>query len=221
MPLQDPPPSGGTRSACDGETSIHVARAKQGDEESLNWLVRRFTPLLLEQARYRLGPGMRAHCDPEDLVNEVWAIALQTLPELTARDGRATPVLVKFLATTLLYRANALFRKHATRLAREVRPGRPDESDADLIAALPDDTTGVVTDAVRREMGGAVAKALESLDPADREIILLRAVEQNSNKTVAMLLRIEPNAASMRYQRALEKLRARVPGSVFDDLSSN
>ena len=88
------------------------------------------------------------------------------------------------------------------------------------LAALPDDTSGIVTNAVRRETEGAVTKALGELDPADREIVLLRAVEQNSNKTVAVLLGIEPNAASMRYQRALERLRAGVPGSVFDDFSA-
>jgi RNA polymerase sigma-70 factor (ECF subfamily) len=202
------------------DTTIHVQRAKHGDGASLDWVVRRFTPLLLAQARYRLGASLRAHYDPEDLVSEVWAIALPRLPDLRVRDGRATPVLVKFLATTLLFRANSLMRKLAARSARQGPVDPNAERDVDLAAALPDDTSGIVTNAVRREMEGAVAKALGGLDAADREIVLLRAVEQVSNKTVAVLLGIEPNAASKRYQRALEKLRARVSGSVFDDFST-
>jgi RNA polymerase sigma-70 factor (ECF subfamily) len=207
-------------SDSDSTTTIHVQRAKHGDEASLDWIVRRFTPLLLAQARYRLGTSLRTQYDPEDLVSEVWVIALPRLPDLTVRDGRATPVLVKFLATTLLFRANSLMRKLAARSGRQGPVDPNAERDGDLGAALPDGTSGIVTNVVRREMEGAVGKALGGLDPVDREIILLRAVEQNSNKTVAVLLGIEPNAASMRYQRALERLRARVPGSVFDDFSA-
>ena len=214
------PPADGD-SSSDAATTIHVKRAKNGDAASLEWVVRRFTPLLLEQARYRLGTSLRAFCDPEDLVSEVWAIALPRLADLTVRDGRATPVLVKFLATTLLYRANGLMRKQARRSARQ-HPAAPErEGAADPVAGLRDERSGIVTNAMRREMEGAVAKALGSLETGDREIILLRAVEQVSTKTVAVLLGIEPNAASMRYQRALAKLRASVPGSVFDDLSDD
>ena len=214
MPRNHPRDAQDSGSDPDAVTTIHVQRAKHGDEASLDWIVRRFTPLLLAQARYRLGASLRTHYDPEDLVSEVWAIALPRLPDLTVRDGRATPVLVKFLATTLLFHANGLMRRLAIRSAR---PGPV----VDLAAALADGTSGIVTNAVRRETEGAVTKALGGLDPSDREIILLRAVEQNSNKTVAVLLGIEPNAASKRYQRALEKLRARVPGSVFDDFPAD
>ena len=34
------------------------------------------------QAEYRLGPRLRRHVDPDDMVQEVWATALPRLPEL-------------------------------------------------------------------------------------------------------------------------------------------
>jgi DNA-directed RNA polymerase specialized sigma24 family protein len=46
-------------------------------------------------------------------------------------------------------------------------------------------------------------------------------IEQNPTETVAHLLGISRNAASMRWQRALQRLRARLKGSIFDDLAED
>ena len=54
----------------------------------------------------------------------------------------------------------------------------------------------------------------------DREIILLRGIEELSTKSVAMLLELSPDAVYKRYRRALQKLRARLPGSVFDEIEA-
>lgn len=93
-------------------------------------------------------------------------------------------------------------------------PERVDEPDLD---ELPNETRGVVSIAVQRELRGRVLEEIESLAPEDREVLLLRGVEQQSNQTVAVLLQIEPAAASMRYQRALQRLRKAIPNSVFDE----
>ena len=71
---------------------------------------------------------------------------------------------------------------------------------------------------MREETRSCVGAAIEALDPRDREVIVLRGIEQNSNETVALLLGISPNAASMRYQRALQRLRDRIPASLLDEL---
>lgn len=192
------------------DTSERVRRAEAGEIQSLDWVVQRFTPLLLAQARYRLGPRLRQHCDPEDVVNDAWLVALPRLGELAQREGRATPVLLKFLATTLLYRVNDLVRRH-------LRGGGPWEPDA-AAPARADETTSVVARAVRNEHHRLLLDAIEGLDPADREILILRGIEQNANQTVAMLLHLEPSAVSMRFRRALERLRARLPDSLFGEL---
>ena len=201
-------------------TSQHVRRAEDGDAESLDWIVRRFSPVLLAQAQHRLGPKLRVHCDPEDLVDETWAIVLPRLSELTARDGRSTPVLMRFLATTMLHRVNELVRRYVRGPAGR-RAADAGEHTANPLDSLPSPTTGVVRRAVRDETHRIVLAAMESLEPPEREIIVLRAIEQNSNQTAALLLELTPSAASMRYSRALEKLRARLPGSVFDEIDAD
>ena len=49
-------------------------------------------------------------------------------------------------------------------------------------------------------------------------MIVLRGIEQIANDQVAQLLGVTASAITRRYQRALEKLRRRLPGSVFDKL---
>src|SRR5262245_26763813 len=74
-------------------TSCHVRRAREGDSQSIAWLVERFAPALLAQAHYRLRSLPRGLYDPEDLVQDAWIAALPHLPSLSARDARYTPVL--------------------------------------------------------------------------------------------------------------------------------
>jgi DNA-directed RNA polymerase specialized sigma24 family protein len=166
-------------------TSFHVLRAEQGDVASLEWVVRRFSPLLLAQAEFRLGPRLRRLWEPEDLVSEVWAVALPRLDELARREGRKTPVLLRFLTTTLLNRTIGLVKKEISGpRGRRALDGKADTED--VLAALPTESSGVVTSVVRRERDGTVATVLAGLDPEDREIIVLRGIEQNPGSTVAV-----------------------------------
>jgi RNA polymerase sigma-70 factor (ECF subfamily) len=203
-------------------TTLHVRRAIDGDRDSVAWVVERLSPLLLALARYKLTPALRVLSEPEDLVNETWLITLPRLAEIEAREGRSTPVLLRFLTTTLLRRLAGLARKHARRAARSGgREGQGSDGSDDRLQELPHETRGVVTMALQRELQGQVLASLAELPDQDREVLLLRGVEQQSNQTVATLLGIEPGAASMRYQRALKKLREALPGSVFEDLPNS
>jgi RNA polymerase sigma-70 factor (ECF subfamily) len=51
------------------------------------------------------------------------------------------------------------------------------------------------------------AAAIEQLDEQDREIVLMRHFEQLSNSEAAQALGLSPPAASMRYLRAMRRLR--------------
>ena len=109
-------------------TSIHIQQAVQGDLESLGWVVRRFTPVLLAQAAYRIDTGLRHLYDPEDLVHDVWTTALPKLSDLPVQEKGFTRLLVKFLSTILLYRFNNLVRKQITGKPRREPDSRPDSS---------------------------------------------------------------------------------------------
>ena len=58
----------------------------------------------------------------------------------------------------------------------------------------------------RRELAGRVRQAVTQLSEADREVVLMRNFEGLSNGEVAILLGIDPAAASQRHGRALLRL---------------
>ncbi|MCK5942375.1 MAG: sigma-70 family RNA polymerase sigma factor [Planctomycetes bacterium] len=193
------------------QTTMHVRGACSGDAASVDWLVARFTPLLIAQARYRLRGRMAAICDPEDVVNDVWLAVLPKLHRIQPRNGRHTPVLVSYLGTTVLNRVNTLVMKHLR--------GKPRASDQGL-EALPAVTQSVVSRAVRAERKDAVLAAIEQLDEGDREVVVLGAIEQQPRARIAEQLGVTTGALRVRLHRALQRLREQLPGSVFDELDA-
>jgi DNA-directed RNA polymerase specialized sigma24 family protein len=84
-----------------------------------------------------------------------------------------------------------------------------------------DERTGVVTAAVRDEQRRQLLATIEALEPIDREVLLLRGVEQRSQATTAALLGIGGDAVAMRFSRALARLRAQLPAALFADLGGS
>jgi len=197
-------------------TTVHVHRACTGEKDSLTWLIAHFTPLLHAQAEYRLRGPLRRICDPEDLVDDVWASALPRLRDLRARSNRLTPVLLKFLSTTLLHKANHLIEKHLRR-PHELQ-WTSHSASSDPLERLPAGISEASALAQRHETFAALHVALGELTEKDHEVIVLRGIEQLTNLEVALLLGLTPGAATRRYQRALAKLRIRLPGSILDEL---
>lgn len=165
-----------------------------------------------------MGRTLRELYDPDDIVNDVWVVALPRLGELGTRDGRSTPVLVRFLSKTLVYRLNNLIEKHISGKPVRKRPDAPSHGESpDLLQGLPDETLGVVTKAMRAELRDQMTSAIDELSPDDREIVVLRGIEGRPYGEIAALLGGDPKVLAVRYQRALAKLRGRLPGSVFDE----
>lgn len=193
------------------QTTMHVARAVNGDATSLEWLVGRLSPLLREHARFRLGSVLRRHYDPDDLVHDAWIATLPKLQELVASpDSRRTPILLKYLSNTVVLRIRYLARRHA----RQHESTAPADDPGELPAAQ----SGAVSRAVRGEQRAQLREIMAELESSDREVLLLRGIEQLSAKAVATVLNLGIEAVHKRYQRAVAKLRARLPESVFNEL---
>jgi RNA polymerase sigma-70 factor (ECF subfamily) len=74
--------------------------------------------------------------------------------------------------------------------------------------------------AMRAELLSQLEEALESMEPIDREILVLRHFEELRNSEIAEVLDISPAAASNRYVRALSRLGsilAEIPGFVDEE----
>lgn len=198
-------------------TSVCIAGAVAGDTEKRDFLVERFSPVLLAQARYRMQNLVRG-AEPEDVVQETWAAALPKLRDLEPRDGRWTPVLLKFLSVILLRAVNDLLRRSLRRRGGDVGRGGDPATAADPLAQLPAAVSGIVTRLARSDRGDAVQRALAQLSPEEREVVVLRGIEQLPNREVAKMLGIDDSAVTRRFQKALQTLRERLPGSLFDEM---
>ncbi len=74
---------------------------------------------------------------------------------------------------------------------------------------------------MRHETVELLTHALDALDPADREVLMLRHFEELSNNEVANRLGLTKSAATKRYIRALARLKTvlqQVPG-LLDELT--
>ena len=201
-------------------TSIHVQRAIQGERESVAWVIAHFQPLVEAQVRLRLGPHGKSH-DVEDLVSELWLVVLRRLCDLVPRNQRYAPVLVRFLGTTTLQLCNNFLRKRIRRgqSGDGVGKANPDGSTSPPeFADFQRDETGVVSQVSLLEVREQIRRCLEELTPAKRDVLVLRIMEQRTNQEIAEILKLEPNTVAVRYRRALEDVRARLPPGVFDDL---
>ncbi|MCR9244041.1 MAG: sigma-70 family RNA polymerase sigma factor [bacterium] len=206
-----------SRKAAPGEiTSLHVRRAVAGDRGSVSWLVERLNPLLLAQTRWRLGGQLATVCDPADLVQEAWIVLLPRLPELQQREGRLTPVLLSFLTSSIVRKLHNLLRREARRRVH-VEPVVPDAPE--FTPDLTHPATGVVSGIVRGERQCQVRDALDRLTTDDRAAIVMRGIEQQPLAEVADHFGVTLKAMSKRYSRALERLRERLPDSVFAELA--
>jgi RNA polymerase sigma-70 factor (ECF subfamily) len=86
-------------------------------------------------------------------------------------------------------------------------PAGADKSTIELAVQLCDPGLTPATAAAQREIASKVEGVIELLADQDREIILMRHYEHLSNLEIAESLGLNPPAASMRYLRALRRLR--------------
>src|SRR5262249_55246010 len=83
----------------------------------------------------------------------------------------------------------------------------PEASSAVLAAQLVGHRTSPSQAAIRAEMQIRLEEALNSMDPIDREGLVLRHFEQLTNGEAAQVLGLRESAASQRYARALLRLK--------------
>ena len=60
---------------------------------------------------------------------------------------------------------------------------------------------------MRAEAIQQLEDAIDRMDPTDREVLALRHFEMLSNQETAAVLGITPDAASIRYVRAIRRLK--------------
>jgi RNA polymerase sigma-70 factor (ECF subfamily) len=166
--------------------------ARAGDARALDQVVRR-----LADSVYRFGQSFcRDRDDAEDVSQEVLTALVRTLPRFRGESSLSS------WAWIVARRACVRYRRHSRRMqGLDAHDGRLDREPQDR-------SPGPETELERHELGVALERAIASLPPSSREVIVLRDVEALPAARVAKLLGIEVRAVKSRLHRARVALRA-------------
>ena len=194
-------------------TSEAASSARSGEERALAEAFANHRAGLLRLVETRLDPRLRGRVDASDVVQEAYVDAARRYDEWSAKPCMPLLDWIRFLTRQKLVDLSRLHLGAQRRdVRREVRraPG-PASASVAIAERLAGDLTTPSQGAIRSELAARLADALDRLDPADREVLVLRHFEQRTNDEVAATLGLTKAGASNRYVRALRRLRAVLP----------
>lgn len=159
----------------------------------------------------RLDKRLSARIDPEDVIQEVYIDVAERVQFFLDDPSFSFFVWVRLVCLQTL---SNIHRRHFSARKRDVSKEKSisvqnsffDES-VNLACQLIGKLTSPSEALVKKELSAKMEKAISFLSDSDREILELRHFEQLSNTEAAEILGIKTKAASMRYIRALERLR--------------
>jgi len=184
---------------------------RKGDEQALAELFSSQRERLWRIVHFRMDDRLRGRIDPDDVLQEAYLAAVQRLEHY--KDGTYT-VPFLWLRAILKQTLIDLHRRHVGAQRRAVdRDVALDASPyaqasaTSMAITLIGKLTSPSQAAVRAEMVGTVEKAMATMDQIDQEVLALRHFEELTNTEVAEVLGIEQKAASIRYVRAVRRLK--------------
>jgi RNA polymerase sigma-70 factor (ECF subfamily) len=193
------------------DTEELLRKAGDGDAEARDGLLARHRDRLRKMIAWRLDRRLSARVDPSDVVQEVLVEASHKMDRyLRERSLPFFPWLRSLAGEHLV----ALHRRHVRTRGRSVLRevagivDLPDESAAELAARLVTSATSPSQRVLCQELRQRVRQALDRLSERDREVLVLRNLEQLSIADTAEVLQISAGAVKVRHLRALERLRA-------------
>ncbi len=198
------------------QTAELLVGAREGDSVAVDQLLDRHRESLRRLVGMRLDRRIAGRVDVSDVVQEVLAEASRRLHTYLADPAMAFHLWIRQIAKDRIIDAHRRHRVSAKRsVDREqglVAAGPVDQSTIELAAQLCDGQLTPAAAATQRELALHVQDAIAQLEEKDRDIILMRHYEQLSNQEIAAALGLTEPAASMRYLRALKKLRKLLDG---------
>ena len=198
------------------DTDTLIRKARQGDRVAREQLLVRHRSRLRQMIAFRLDPRLAARVDPSDVVQEALTDAARKLSEYLKH--RPIPYY-PWLRQLALERLVKLHRRHIQAQKRSVTreedwlPPLPDESAVELADRLGAAGVGAhaggtpVGRLLREELRRRVRTILEQLGPRDREVLVLRHLEQMSPREMSAVLGISEGAVRVRHLRALQRFR--------------
>ncbi len=201
-PVRDAPPSRPPQRASatlisDEPTIELVLRARTGDRLATEALLQRCLPSLRRWAHGQLPAAARGYLDTNDLVQEA---ALHLVKRLDLFEPRHVGAMQAYLRQSVINR----IRDEVRRIGRQPPP-------VELPEDQPSDRTSPLETAIQAEEYDRYRKALGSLTPRDRELVVARIEVQWSLSEIAQRFGMRTvDAARMAVNRAVRRLTTKL-----------
>ena len=193
------------------ESASLLDRLKSGDDDALARLFAGHRNRLLLLVEFRLDPRLGGRVEAEDVLQEAYLDAVKRVHHFAEDDSTSFFIWLRMVVMQTLIDVH---RRHLGAQSRDAgreitarRSACSQDTSFSLVAGLLGGFTSPTFAARRAEMAKQLRAALEDMDPIDREVLALRHFEELTNSEVATELGIQQKAASIRYVRALRRLK--------------
>ena len=190
------------------DTDQLLEAVRRGDAEARGRLLERQRPKLRRMVAVRFDRRLAARVDPSDIVQESLLEAAARIDDYVRnRPLPFYPWLRRIAADRLADASRRHLHAGRRSVGREEPAGLPGESVMELAERLLAPNSAPSARLRRRERRDRVRAALESLPDRDREVLVLRYLEDLSTEDAASVLGVGAGAVKMRLVRALQRLR--------------
>jgi RNA polymerase sigma-70 factor, ECF subfamily len=188
-----------------------IQLAAQGDEAAMSVLLSRYRDRLTKMVQLRLDRRLFGRVDASDIVQEATIEAARRLRQYAQTLPMDFYLWLRQLAGQKLIDAHrhhlGAEKRDASQEVSLYRKAMPEATTTALASQLLGRLTTPTQAVQRAELQLRVQEALNSLDPIDREVLVLRHFEHLSNSETAAVLGISKSAASKRFIVALGRLK--------------
>lgn len=193
------------------KTTELLDQVRAGDSDAINRLIDRHRESVHRLVQMRLDQKIKQRVDVSDVVQDVMIEASRRLKDYLANPVMTFHLWLRQIARDRMIDAHRRHRGSARRSVDKEQtlavPTGWDQSAVDLVMQIKDDQLTPVASALQKEMAMRVEQSIGRLPDQDAEILIMRHYEQLTNQEVAELLNLTEPAASMRYLRAVRKLK--------------
>jgi RNA polymerase sigma-70 factor (ECF subfamily) len=193
------------------DTDELLRRAEQGDGQARQAVLVRHRERLKHMVAVRMDRRLAARIDPSDVVQEALLDAARSLDDyLRHRPVPFYPWLRQLAWDRLieLHRRHLHAKRRSVKREEPLAPHLSDESALHLAERVLARQSSPSDRAIRSELRARIRTALDQLGERDREVLVLRHLEQLSTRETAAVLGISEGGVKTRHLRALERLRA-------------
>ena len=193
------------------DTEDLLVEVSRGDATARSRLLDRHRQRLRQMVAVRMDRRLAARVDPSDVVQEVLMEADRRLSDyLRQRPLPFHPWLRQIAADRLadLHRRHVRARRRSVTREEGPLPSLPEESAWDLASRLFAQGSSPSARMQREEVRARVRDALAGLPERDREVLVLRYLEQLPLAEIAAVIGTTEGAVKTRHARALLRLQA-------------